>query len=336
MKVLILGANGFIGNQLIKKLLAETDWKIYGLDLQADRLTDRLKEKRFYFTQGDFVTMQAWVQEQIKTCDVIIPLIAIANPSIYVTNPLKVFELTFEANLAVVRYCVKYGKRLIFPSTSEVYGLSTETEYHEDTTILAQGPIQKERWIYSCAKQLIDRIIYAYGKQKGLSYTIFRPFNWVGPTQDRLTKLTTEKVRVLPQFISNIYYGTDLKVVDGGKQRRCFTYIEDGIAALLKILQNQNGVVDREIINIGNPNNNISILTLAQKVLMQAAQYEKYRLQVKKLKIQKVTADSYYGAGYQDLNRRVPSIVKAQKLLNWEPKVNMDEIIKRTLDYYLT
>ena len=96
-------------------------------------------------------------------------------------NPLRVFELDFEENLKIIRDCVKYNKRIIFPSTSEVYGMCTDKNFDEDSSNPVVGPINKQRWIYSVSKQLLDRVIWAYGDKNGLKFTLFRPFNWMGP-----------------------------------------------------------------------------------------------------------------------------------------------------------
>src|SRR4051795_13642232 len=123
-KVLILGVNGFIGHHLSKRILETTDWEVYGMDMNSERITELLGHPRMHFFEGDITINKEWVEYHVKKCDVILPLVAIANPAQYVTDPLRVFELDFEANLGVVRQCVKYRKRLIFPSTSEVYGMT--------------------------------------------------------------------------------------------------------------------------------------------------------------------------------------------------------------------
>ena len=128
----------------------------------------------------DITINKEWIKYNIKKCDVILPLVAIATPASYVKNPLGVFELDFEANLPIIRSAVEYNKRIIFPSTSEVYGKSKDTPFCPENSDLVLGPINKQRWIYSCSKQLLDRIIYAYGEKNNLDYTLFRPFNWFG------------------------------------------------------------------------------------------------------------------------------------------------------------
>ena len=176
-KVLILGVNGFIGHHLSQRIIADTDWEVYGMDMASERVTDLMDEKRFHFFDGDITINREWIQYHVKKCDTVLPLVAIATPATYVKEPLRVFELDFEANLPIVRDCVRYGKRVIFPSTSEVYGMSSDAEFDPEHSNFVLGPINKPRWIYSCAKQLMDRVIHAYGMQEGLKYTLFRPFN---------------------------------------------------------------------------------------------------------------------------------------------------------------
>ena len=334
-KILILGINGFIGNQLTKKILSATNWEVYGMDLASNKLAHSIKNPRLHFTEGDITINKEWVSYHIKKCDVVLPLVAIATPATYVTDPLRVFELDFEANLPIIRQCVQFKKKLVFPSTSEVYGMSPDKEFDEETSPLMQGPINKERWIYSCSKQLLDRIIYAYGKRDGLKFTLFRPFNWIGPTQDDIHNLPPGGVRVITQFISNIFYGKDIQLVDGGKQKRSFTYIDDAIEALFKIIENKDNCTDGKIFNIGNPKNNASIGEIAHKIFELAKNYPKYKATLKKIKIINTPSKKYYGGGYQDVEHRVPSIKRVRDTLNWKPKTTLDEALKKTVEYYL-
>ncbi|MBS1214910.1 MAG: NAD-dependent epimerase/dehydratase, partial [Proteobacteria bacterium] len=128
-RVLILGVNGFIGHHLSQRILADTDWEIHGMDMQDDRVRDLIGQSRFHFFEGDITINREWIEYHVKKCDVALPLVAIATPATYVCEPLRVFELDFEANLPVVRSCVKYRKRLVFPSTSEVYGMCADAEF---------------------------------------------------------------------------------------------------------------------------------------------------------------------------------------------------------------
>src|SRR3990167_1277549 len=264
MNVLILGANGFIGSHLSEVILAKTDWHVYGMDLTQDKLASCLQHERFHFFIGDITKEEDWIRTHIQKCDVVLPLVAIATPITYVQDPLRVFELDFEANLEIIRLCVQYNKRLIFPSTSEVYGMCADLEFNEETSYLVTGPVNKERWIYSTSKQLLDRLIYAYGRHKGLSYTLFRPFNWYGPRLDNVFNPQPGGSRVLTQFIGNILRGENIHLVNGGLQQRCFTFVEDSIDALIRIIENKNECAHNRIFNIGNPSENISIRRLGE------------------------------------------------------------------------
>ena len=335
MKVLILGVNGFIGHALTERILTKTDWEIYGLDMFSDKIEHFFGEKRFRFLEGDIAINKEWIEYHVKKCDVVLPLVAIATPAAYVQRPLEVFELDFEENLRIVKQCLRYKKRIIFPSTSEVYGMSPDKEFDEETSPLVYGPINKQRWIYSCSKQLLDRVIWAFGDVQGLRFTLFRPFNWIGPNLDNIDSPKEGSSRVLTQFLHNILYGEPIKLVDGGHQRRTFTYLSDGIDGLMKIIENKDGCADGQIFNFGNPANDLSIKELAEKLVAAVGRYPDYEKTAARTKIITVHSEQYYGKGYQDMQTRVPSIRRAREKLGWEPKVSMDEALKLTLDYYL-
>src|SRR4029079_17616957 len=275
-----------------------------------------------------------WIEYHVRKCDTVLPLVAIATPATYVKEPLRVFELDFEANLPIVRHAVKYGKRVIFPSTSEVYGMSRDSEFDPDRSELVYGPINKPRWIYACAKQLMDRVIAAYGQQEGLDYTLFRPFNWIGAGLDSINTAKEGSSRVITQFFGHIVRGEPIRLVDGGTQKRAFTYIDDGIDALMKIIDNPRRIASGKIYNIGNPKNNFSVKELARMMVKLALAYPEYRDSARKVKVVATTADAYYGRGYQDVRARVPKITNTVKELRWQPKVAMDEALRRIFDAY--
>lgn len=335
INVLILGINGFIGSTLAEKILQSTNWEIYGLDLTTDKISHLLSHERMHFHQGDMTAEHNWIEEQIKKCDVVLPLVAIATPATYVQNPLRVFELDLEANLDVVRLCVKHKKRVVFPSTSEVYGMCEDEEFNEDTSNFIQGPINKPRWIYSCCKQLMDRLIHAYGMRDGLSYTLFRPFNWFGPKLDNILDPKAGGSRMSTQFIGNILRGKNITLVNGGAQKRSFTYIDDGIDALIKIIENRDGCANNRIFNIGNPYNEFSIREFAEILIELIKTYPDYAHLAEQTQLITESSEQYYGAGYQDVSRRVPSIKNAEQYLGWKPKVDLKTGMRKTLDYYL-
>ncbi|WP_122710510.1 bifunctional UDP-4-amino-4-deoxy-L-arabinose formyltransferase/UDP-glucuronic acid oxidase ArnA [Pseudomonas viridiflava] len=333
-RVLILGVNGFIGNHLSERLLQDDRYEIYGMDIGSDAI-ERLRTKpNFHFIEGDISIHTEWIEYHIKKCDVVLPLVAIATPIEYTRNPLRVFELDFEENLKIVRYCVKYNKRVIFPSTSEVYGMCQDASFSEDTSNLVVGPINKQRWIYSVSKQLLDRVIWAYG-QKGLQFTLFRPFNWMGPRLDRLDSARIGSSRAITQLILHLVEGTPIRLVDGGAQKRCFTDVVDGIEALARIIENRGERCNGQIINIGNPDNEASIRQLGEELLRQ---FEAHPLRSNFppfAGFREVESQSFYGKGYQDVSHRKPCVDNAKRLLDWTPTIELSETIGKTLDFFL-
>ncbi len=333
--VLILGVNGFIGNALSQRLLQSGQYEVHGMDIRSNYIQHLIGKPGFHYEEGDISIHREWTEYHIKKCDIVLPLVAIATPIEYTRNPLRVFELDFEENLKIVRHCVKYNKRVIFPSTSEVYGMCDETEFDEDNSRLILGPIHMQRWIYSCSKQLLDRVIWAYGQKENLQFTLFRPFNWVGPKLDSLNSARIGSSRAITQLILNLVEGTPIQLIDGGLQKRCFTDVSDGIECLFRIIENKDNNCNSKIINIGNPNNDLSIKALAGMLL---DKFEKHPLRSKfppfaGFKI--VESGSYYGSGYQDVQFRRPSIKNAKKYLNWQPTIDTETSVANTLEFFL-
>jgi UDP-4-amino-4-deoxy-L-arabinose formyltransferase/UDP-glucuronic acid dehydrogenase (UDP-4-keto-hexauronic acid decarboxylating) len=334
-RVLILGVNGFIGNFLSERLLNEKRYEVHGMDLNDTAIKRLEKFEDFNFHEGDISIHSEWIEYHIKKCDVVLPLVAIATPIEYTRNPLRVFELDFEENLRIVRYCAKYGKRVIFPSTSEVYGMCDDAEFDEDTSRLIVGPINKQRWIYSASKQLLDRVIWAYGAQRGLKFTLFRPFNWIGPRLDTLESARIGSSRAITQLISNLVEGSPMLMMDGGAQKRCFTDVSEGIDCLFRIIENEGGRCDGKIFNVGNPNNEASIRELAELL---HAKFERHPLRDRFppfAGIRDIESESHYGSGYQDVTHRRPSIANAMNVLGWKPVVPLADSVERTLDWFL-
>ncbi|MDD7750624.1 MAG: bifunctional UDP-4-amino-4-deoxy-L-arabinose formyltransferase/UDP-glucuronic acid oxidase ArnA [bacterium] len=332
--ILILGVNGFIGSAISERLLASGEYEIYGMDLRSNYIQELLTNPDFHFTEGDITIHREWIEYYVKKCDVVLPLVAIATPIEYTRNPLKVFELDFEENLRIVRYCVKYNKRIIFPSTSEVYAMCNEESFDEDNSKLILGPIRMQRWIYSCSKQMLDRVIWAYG-MKGLKFTLFRPFNWMGPKLDSLTSARIGSSRAITQLILNLVQGNPIQLIDGGEQKRCFTHVTDGIECLFRIIENKDGRCDGKIINIGCPENEASIRELAEILV---AKFDKHPLRKKfppfaGYKV--IESGEFYGEGYQDVQHRKPSIKNAWKYCDWKPVVKLEDSIEMTLDFFL-
>ena len=333
-RILILGVNGFIGHHLSRRLLESTDWEVYGMDMASDRLGAMVEHPRMHFFEGDITINREWIEYNIRKCDTILPLVAIATPATYVREPLRVFELDFEANLPIVRAAVRYKKHLVFPSTSEVYGMCPDDEFDPETSNLVYGPINKPRWIYACSKQLMDRVISAYGQEQGLNYTLFRPFNWIGSGLDSLFDTKEGSSRVVTQFLGQIVRGEPIQLVDGGNQKRAFADVSDGIDALQTIIANPGGVASGRIYNIGNPANHHSVRELAEMMLAMASDFPEYAESASRCRIVETPAVDFYGRGYQDVRNRLPKIDATMAELQWRPKVDMSTALRRIFDSY--
>lgn len=349
MKILSLGAGGFIGSHLTHRLLQEGH-AVTAVDLEIDKVTEYLDHPNLVFFQED-IRRPGWdLDRLVRDADLVIDLIAYANPGLYLRIPLEVFQLNFVENLKIAEACVRHGKRLIQFSTCEVYGRSAATlknarvadpedpihaTYSEDRSELILGPVSKHRWIYSCAKQLLERVLHAYGIEQGFNYTIIRPFNFIGPKIDFLLHEKEGIPRVFSFFMDALLNGTRMQLVNGGTARRCYTYIDDAVECTYRIVENPNGVCDRQIMNIGSPNNEVSIREMAE--MMRNIYAEKFRDPAVRLpEIVSVSGEEFYGEGYDDSDRRIPDITKVRTLLGWEPVWRIRDVLETTMQYYVS
>jgi nucleoside-diphosphate-sugar epimerase len=208
-----------------------------------------------------------------------------------------------------------------------------DAEFDPAQSNLVYGPINKPRWIYACAKQLMDRVIWGYGME-GLRFTLFRPFNWIGPGLDSIYTPKEGSSRVVTQFLGHIVRGEPINLVDGGSQKRAFTYIDDGIDALMQIIANENDIANGKIYNIGNPKNNHSVKELANMMLTIAKKIPEYAVTADKVKLIETTSKAYYGIGYQDVQNRVPAISNTMQELGWKPSTAMEDALAKIFEAY--
>ena len=331
MKILSLGAGGFIGSHLSHRLLEE-GCSVTAVDIDLAKLSEDIGRPNLTPIEQD-IRLPGWnLDRLVEESDLVIDLIAYANPGLYIRMPLEVFRLNFIENLKIAEACVRHGKRLIQFSTCEVYGRTaaslpdarlTDPEdpahatFSEDTSPYILGPVSKHRWIYSCA-----------------NYTIVRPFNFIGPKIDFLPQDREGIPRVFSFFMDALLNGTQMKLVDGGSARRCYTYIDDAVECCWRIVQNPGGACDRQILNIGSPYNEISIRQMAETMF---EIYEKrFRTPGAPMpEIVGVTGEEFYGEGYDDSDRRIPDITKVRTLLGWEPRWPVRDILETTMRYYV-
>jgi nucleoside-diphosphate-sugar epimerase len=322
---------------------------VVGIDTHEDKIHEFLDCEQLAFLKQDVRQPGFALDRLIRDADLVVDLIAYANPGIYVRRPLDVFDMNFTENLKIAEACVRQGKRLIQFSSCEVYGKTVASivpeklidpkdpslaTFSEDCTDFILGPVNKHRWIYSCAKQLLERVLHAYGLQGDLNYTIIRPFNFIGPKIDYLPSETDGVPRVFSFFMEALLLGTEMRLVNGGTQRRCYTYIDDAIECIHRIVENHGRVCDRQIFNVGSPDNEISIRGLAE--LMCQIFHETFGQHQHLLPhIADVSAEAFYGEGYDDCDRRIPDIAKARNLLGWEPQVGLREALELTMRYHV-
>jgi nucleoside-diphosphate-sugar epimerase len=179
----------------------------------------------------------------------------------------------------------------------------------------------------------MDRVIYAYGNHNGLAFTLLRPFNWFGPNLDNVW-VKDKANRVVTKFLSNILHRTDIVLIGGGGQKRCFLYVDDAIDALMRIIENKDGCAAGQIFNIGHPGNEASIAELANMMLEVMSEFKGYENIRSQVKITEAKGEEYYGAGYQDVDTRVPNIDKATKQLGWKPAIGLRDAIRMTIAHY--
>ncbi len=346
-KIGIIGCSGFIGSHLLERLLISEKFYVNGIDIVTEKIDHLLQHPSLTFIKNDIYELQDFDQ-LLEECDTIISLAALCNPALYNTIALDVIESNFQHPLELVKWCAEKKKRFVHFSTSEVYGKTVqgiagenlrdkENESHyllsEDNTPLILGPISAQRWSYASAKQLLERVIYAYGIEKGLDYTIVRPFNFIGSRMDYIPGIDGEGIpRIIACFMEALLLDKPLKLVDGGTNRRVFTDIDDAVDAVIRILENSEQS-RQQIFNIGNPDNEVTIRKLAQ---MMVDIYNKlYPHHSSKPEIRTIPAEEFYGAGYEDCDRRVPDITKAHSLLGWKPKIKLKDTLVKTMISYV-
>ena len=336
MRIAVLGAGGFLGSHLVPALLARTEAEIDAVDVTFGKLAptgDRVRRVQARLDRPGLV------DEITGACEVVVSLTAICNPAVYNRDPLAVIDASYTDLVPLVKACAERRRWLVHFSTCEVYGrLALDTEgrpserMHEDATGLFLGPVDKERWSYACAKQLLERVIYAHGAHAGLPFTIVRPFNVIGPRMDWLPDVDGEGVpRVLAAFMGALLRGQPLPLVDGGEQRRCFISVEDFVGGVLRILERPQAC-QGQILNLGNPANDVSIRVLAE-LLRQT-----YALVVPGAPVPgvvEVSAEELYGPGYDDSRERIPDIEKAERLTGWRPTTSLAAMLPAIVEDYV-
>jgi UDP-apiose/xylose synthase len=337
-RIAVLGAGGFLGSHLVPALLARTEWAIDAVDVTFAKLAPTPGAISSRLERIEARLDQPGLLEALTArCETVVSLTAICNPSVYNRDPLAVIDASYTDLVPLVKLCAARGRRLVHFSTCEVYGrLALDVEgrpterMREDETALFLGPVDRERWSYACAKQLLERVIFAHGAHGDLDYTIIRPFNVIGPRMDYLPGVDGEGVpRVLAAFMSALLRQQPLALVDGGLQRRSFIGVEDFTDGVVRVLERPQAC-RRQILNLGNPANDVSIRDLA--ALLRATHA---RTGAADPGMTEVSAEAFYGPGYDDTLHRIPDIDKASRLLDWRPTTTLPAMLPAIVADYV-
>jgi len=336
-RIAVLGAGGFIGSHLVPLLASRPGTSIIAVDRTLQKLPDD--------PEGRVERVQAGIEDQrllaevIAGSDVVISLTALCNPALYNTQPLAVIEANYAHLVPLVQQCAARRRWLIHFSTCEVYGRVAldgtgrrMARMDEEDTALFLGPVDRERWTYAAAKQLLERVIWAHGRHHGLPFTIVRPFNVIGPRMDFIPGVDGEGIpRVLASFMHALLSRADLLLVDGGRQRRSFVDVAEFVEAVARIVDRPEACRG-QILNLGSDTNEVTIRQLAVTLI---AAFRAARPQSPPPRLRKVSAETFYGAGYDDSVRRIPSVEKAERLLGWRATRTLKQMLPGIVADYL-
>ncbi len=317
MRALITGGAGFIGSHLAEALLNEGHSVdiIDNLSTGSIRNIAHLKTNpRFQYTI-DTLTNEPLLAELIDGNDVIFHFAAAVGVKLIVDQPVHTIETNVHGTEVVLKHANKKRKKVVIASTSEVYGKSAAVPYREDAD-LVMGATVKHRWAYACSKAIDEFLALAYYKERGLPVIIVRFFNTVGPRQ------TGQYGMVLPSFVRQALAGEPITVFGDGTQSRSFTYVGDVVECLMKLVNEPKAV--GQVFNIGNKEE-VTILRLAEIVKSRTGSSSP---------VEFIPYDKAYEEGFEDMPRRVPDLSKIRQLVGYEPKVQLDEIITKVIEYF--
>lgn len=316
MRVLITGGAGFVGSHLAERLLARGD-EVYIIDDLSTGSVENIQHLKGYASfhyHLDSVTNTRLTAELVDLCDVVYHLAAAVGVRLIVESPVKTIETNIRGTEVVLELAAKKRKRVLLTSTSEVYGKLERIPFREDDD-LVMGATHKGRWSYACSKAIDEFLAIAYWKEKRVPTVIARLFNTVGPRQ------TGRYGMVVPNFVRQAITGRDLTVFGDGRQSRCFTHVSDAVGALIGLAEHPSAV--GEVYNVGSTEE-VTILALAERVRELAGSESEIRM---------VPYEEAYEEGFEDMQRRVPDLTKIGRLIGYEPKRGLDEILSSVIEY---
>lgn len=319
MKALITGGAGFIGSHLAEELLRRGEVVSVIDDLSTGQLenVEHLMSSPRFSIAVESILNEMVMDRLVSECDVIYHLAAAVGVELIVSKPVEVIQTNILGTDTVLRLANRYLKKVVITSTSEIYGKSDKVPFKEsDDRVL--GPTTKNRWSYSSSKAIDEFLALAYHKEKKLEVIIVRLFNTVGPRQ------TGRYGMVIPRLVVQALRGDPLTVYNDGSQVRCFAYVTDVVNAILGLVNHPNAV--GQIFNVGN-DEAITIKDLAYKIKQKTKSDSEIRF---------VPYDEAYEEGFEDMSIRIPDLSKIKALIGYQPSVNLDGILDRVIDYFMT
>jgi len=310
-RILLTGGGGFIGSRLAELFSKENEVLIYDIFARDSLKYKKINLKNVKIVNGDITDYEALKKatEDFKP-QIALHLAAIAGVDTVINNPVKTMEVNILGTFNFVRALEKYSgklERVVNFSTSEVLGAYAYKSSEKSNTNLA--PVGEGRWTYSISKVSGEHLLYSYYKTRGYPAVSIRPYNIYGPGQ-----IGEGAIQI---FIKNAVFNKDIKIHGDGDQIRAWCYIDDMIDGTMLCLTNKKAV--GEIYNIGNPKGTITISSLAEKIVLLTGTKSKIK---------------YIPKNYVDVELRIPSIEKAQKVLGFKPKIDLTEGILRTYKWY--
>ncbi len=315
MRALITGGAGFIGSHLADRLLARGDQVVLLDDLSTGRLSNIEHvngRSDVEFVLGSVLDSDL-VDQVVSQVDVVFHLAAAVGVNLIVERPLESLMTNIRGTETVVESAHKYRRRILVMSTSEIYGKNTSDSLSEDDDRILGSPL-KSRWSYSEAKAIDEILAYTYWREKGLKAVIIRLFNTVGPRQ------TGSYGMVVPRFVGQALRNQPITIFGDGTQTRCFCHVSDAVGGLIALSEHAEAF--GKVFNLGAVGE-ISIRDLARRIV---------ELSGSNSELEYVPYSSAYEEGFEDMERRVPNIGRAKRLVGFEPSIGLDEIIHSVID----
>ena len=317
MKILITGGAGFVGSHLADKLIGDGHEITVIDDLSTGRYSnvEHLEGRENFRLIIDTVLNEKLMEELIRETDRVFHMASAVGVKLIMEHPVKTIETIFRGTDVVLGFCSRYRKRVLVPSTSEVYGKGASVPFREDDDLLT-GSTDKHRWAYACAKTLDEFLALAHWKETRLQVVVVRLFNTVGPRQ------TGQYGMVVPNFVKSAIKNEPLTVHGDGTQSRCFGHVSDVVEGLTKAMESPECF--GQVVNLGN-DEEVTIRGLAEKAIEMTGSASEIRY---------IPYDEAYGEGFEDMQRRVPSLEKAKRLIGYQPTRKLEDIINDVADQF--